>query len=485
VPAGVQTVASGWDTEFDALRPFAKPPDWLAATADPVRVAEVVQRSIPEIASGRVRLDMFEIRRVRIRQGSNRALYRVSLTDGRGERKEVQLRGELLPPGAAEPEPAQNGARFPSPDWRGYLPELRVDLTLEPPDSALPGLATLVDAERARAWLERTIRASSGHAELRIRACSPQVMRYNPGSRCTVLYELEYASDRGGRGWPETVVAKAWHGSKGPNAWQSMRALWSSSLRTSDVVSVAEPLGFDPQLNVLVQTGLPEEMTLKELVELSLASGTPQAIRRLASFVGKAALALAELHACGAEALEVVTFDDELEELRGQIARLAELVPPLGDAARPLLARLEVIASDSPAGALVPTHRSFRPAQLLLNGENLSLIDFDGLCRAEPALDVGLFRASVRSAGLKVLVEAGAREQTVTEHVAQMDELCEAFLAQYEARMPVSRLRVALWEAVDLMTLVVHSWTKVKFDRLDYSLQLLEHHLRVGELARW
>jgi hypothetical protein len=35
------------------------------------------------------------------------------------------------------------------------------------------------------------------------------------------------------------------------------------------------------------------------------------------------------------------------------------------------------------------------------------------------------------------------------------------------------------------MTLVVHSWTKVKFDRLDYSLQLLEHHLRVGELARW
>jgi hypothetical protein len=480
-----ESVASGWDTALDALRRFAEPSDWLAATADPARVAEALRRSIPEIASGRARLDECEVRRVRIRQESQRALYRLSLTDGGGERREVQLRGELLPPGAAEPEPAANGAPFPSPDWRYYLPELRVDLTLEPPDSALPGLATLIDADAARAWLERTIRASSGYADLRIRACSPHVMRYKPGSRCTILYQLEYPPERRRRGWPDTVAAKAWHGSKGPNAWQSMRALWSSSLRTSGVVSIAEPLGFDPDLNVLVQAGVPEEMTLEELAQTSFAVATPQAIERLTSFVRKAALALAELHACGAETPEVVPFDDELEELRGQIARLVELVPPLRDAATPLLARLEAIASDSPVGALVPTHRSFRPAQLLLDGENLSLIDFDGFCRAEPALDVALFRTSLRSVGLETLVEPAAGKTSVAEHFAQLDELCEAFLAQYEARMPVSRLRVALWEAVNLMTLVAHSWTKVKFDGLQYRLQLLEHHLRTGELARW
>jgi len=47
--------------------------------------------------------------------------------------------------------------------------------------------------------------------------------------------------------------------------------------------------------------------------------------------------------------------------------------------------------------------------------------------------------------------------------------------------VPISRPRVALWEALDLLTLVLHSWTKVKPERLKNAMFTLEQHLlRMG-----
>jgi len=62
--------------------------------------------------------------------------------------------------------------------------------------------------------------------------------------------------------------------------------------------------------------------------------------------------------------------------------------------------------------------------------------------------------------------------------LTQADAICEAFLSEYEQYTPVSRERVALWEALDLFTLVLHSWTKVKPERLKNAMLTLEQHLR-------
>jgi hypothetical protein len=48
--------------------------------------------------------------------------------------------------------------------------------------------------------------------------------------------------------------------------------------------------------------------------------------------------------------------------------------------------------------------------------------------------------------------------------------------------MPVSRLRIALWEGLNLFTLVQHCWTKVKPVRLNANMLLLEHHLSTSGL---
>ena len=62
-------------------------------------------------------------------------------------------------------------------------------------------------------------------------------------------------------------------------------------------------------------------------------------------------------------------------------------------------------------------HRDYHEKQVLIDGDRTVLIDFDTLCRGDPALDVGNFLAHLRLAAL----------QTVSDSISSE----EAFLAGY------------------------------------------------------
>ena len=412
----------------------------------------------------------------------------------------MRLRGRLHPPGTAAPAIPAAGAAFGADGWRCYLPELGLELWPQPPDAAPPALPLLTEPEAARALLERSIRSGSPrYRDLRLRACTPSVVRHRLGRHCTVVYRLTYpAGLAAGRGWPDLVVAKAYHGDEGRTAYAAMRALWHSPLRTGGVVSIAEPLAYVPELRVLVQGPVRGDRTLKQLIPAALRAGTPGALAALAGHVRRAAAGLAALHRSGAAPGPTRTWADELAEVREVLADLAVSLPQLAAAAAPLLARLEALAAAHPADPPVPAHGSFRPAQVLLHGGQIGFIDFDGFCQAEPAMDLAQFRATAKEAGLNGVLSdkdededgaaAGAAlpaedgalpdRAACLARLGRVDALCEAFLAAYEARHPVSRPRVALWEALALLTMVLHRWTKVKPARLPLSLLLLERHLQ-------
>src|SRR5207253_6619351 len=135
-------------------------------------------------------------------------------------------------------------------------PDLRLDLQAQPEETKLTMLPALTNPEEARAFLEQGIRAGPGaYPDIRIAAATPRVMRYQPNSRCTIRYHLEYPADlAAARHWPELVVAKTYRGDKkGQNAYTAMRALWDSPLATSDAVTIAEPLAYLPALKLLLQ----------------------------------------------------------------------------------------------------------------------------------------------------------------------------------------------------------------------------------------
>jgi hypothetical protein len=104
-------------------------------------------------------------------------------------------------------------------------------------------------------------------------------------------------------------------------------------------------------------------------------------------------------------------------------------------------------------------------------------------------MDLALFRSSLRKNGMRALFDernsmdgAALDPATCEARLAQLDELSKVFLAHYERHAPVSRQRVALWEACYLFRLVLRSWARVQPVRLVHILTLLERHGRATGL---
>jgi hypothetical protein len=463
-----------------ALRAFGRLPAWLADAMDPERVRTALSRTVPELASGRLRLVDCDPERLRAKGDQWLARYRLVVADRDGERT-VVLSGELLSPERLDAAPggtASVAEPFGAPGWAGDVPDLGLRLHTLIADEALPALPHLTEPEPARALLESEI-GKAARPGIRIGGVVPHVVRYKPGSRCTVVYDLSYEDGERRPDWPALVVGKTHQGDKGVNAYAAMSALWETDLSDGRIVTIAEPLGFDSELRILVQGPVPEEETLKDRVRTAFRSGDETAMAGVREALRKTADGLVALHACGVMHGRTHTWEEEVAEVREVVARLAVSVPQLAAAAEPLLGRLEVLNDAVPAGVAGPSHHDFRPAQVLLHGERIGFIDFDGFCTAEPALDLGRFRAKLRDIG--VTDKDGGPPLTgarFAERLAVLDDLCEEFLGRYQQGSPVLRERVLLWETVDLLTALLHAWTKVRTARVSPRLALLEHQVR-------
>jgi hypothetical protein len=461
-----------------------EPPAWLgpAGHAEPVRAA--LEHQVPEFASGELAIRDLVVKRMRLKKGQDgwTGQYEVSIAAPHSEPRAVMLFARLIPPDLPEPDIAGSVGAFGQPDWRCYLPELRLELQTQPADPALPALPALTDPDQARALLERGIRACSpAYADISIQSCTIKHLRYKPGSRATVVYDLQYAQEHATHNWPPIVVAKTYSGNKGQNAYDGMAALWASPLASGDQVTIAEPLAYLPELKVLVQGPIYEEQTLEDLLKDAVKAGTPEALGQLKEFMDKTAAGLSALHHCGVTYGETISWEDELAEVREVIERLAGMIPQLADAAEPLLRHLEALAADAPPDTALPAHRAFRPAQVLLHQGRIGFIDFDGFGQSEPALDLSRFLRKTRALGLDA-AKVDPNSPAGLERLAHMEAICESFLDQYEQRGPISRQRIALWEALDLLTLVLYCWTKIEPERLKSNMLLLERHLRVSGL---
>jgi phosphotransferase family enzyme len=453
------------------LATLSAPPAWLEAIADASAVATSLRRRVPAVRS-------CEVERIRLKQDSAHALYRATLAEpGNGTGPVVELLAEIEPPGGTPLEPVLEGD-IGDRAWRCTLPELGLRLSTAPGDGGLAWLPELLDAGRAQRLIEAALGTSDSCAGFRALTCEPRVTRYKAGSRCTVVYELGLPSGAPAH-WPEAVVGKTYLGEKGRVAWDGMRTLWESPMRSSPWADIAEPLALVRGGHVLLQRALPHHQTLKEAVRAHAAGGSRAESDRLHALLRRSGFGLADLHGSSVEAAVATTWLDELDDVRRVIDRLTALVPTLAGAAEGVIAELDREAQGEPPPAPVPSHGSFRPAQVVVaDGDRIGFIDFDSFCRAEPALDVALFCSALRDTGLRAALNGGAGSPSAQMSALEMlDGLCHSFVAGYERSAELDPARVSLWETLNALTGVLHCWTKVKFDRLDYRMALLQHQL--------
>jgi Ser/Thr protein kinase RdoA (MazF antagonist) len=444
---------------MEALMALATLPEWLRAALDPEQVLAVLVTALP-------RLDVrgVKIRRLLLDPGSGRWAGTYQVTTPAGT---TALRGTLNPPGRTGPaRPAGDDVPFGGPGWHCHLPALGLDLEPQPAETALAVLPQLTDPERARAIVADALGRP-------VDACAVDVLIYKPGSRAVLRYDLTYPPGTTG---PAVVIAKTYRGAKGRNAHEAMAAMWRSRPAGPDAPALAEPLAWVPELNLLLQGTIPGERTLEDELSSALAGGDPDTAGRQLDATGAA---LAAMHGSGARHGRTAALADRLGDVRELLGPLAGVVPaPVLVQIGLLLARLEAVAAEHPPGPPVITHGTFSPEQVLLDGERVGFIDFDDACLAEPAMDAGLFLSALPD----LAYEAGDRERAEAR-MDQADAWGERFLTAYEARAPLSRTRVQLWQAADFLVHALQTWTKAKPAGPDKDLLILQRHLRAAQLA--
>jgi aminoglycoside phosphotransferase (APT) family kinase protein len=468
------------------LRRSGKLPEWLLAPLQADQVSRALRKQVPEFASGALSLRGCKIKRMLLNGSSGRWVGTYNLTvESPDGKRQIALRGTFTPPHLRQPEDVADTSgealSLGQDGWRMALPALGLELEPEPPETELAAMPQLTDPAESRTLLEQGLRAGSPErADLQIEACVPEVLSYKPGSRCTLRYHLTYPAELAESGWPSSVIAKTYRkDSKGRNAYDGMQALWDSPLAGGAIVALAEPLAYIPELKVMVQAPIAGDQSLEDMLKSALSANSQTAMEQLYGYMRKTAAGLAAFHQSGVRHGDSVTLEQRFAEIHALLARLLIPVPELAGAVEPLLEHLEQLAAAEPADAEVPTHGTFNPEQVLIDGERIGLIDFDDFCMAEPALDVALFRAAIKDIGMNALDESMARQREIRlARLARLDTIAEVFLAEYERHAPISRGRVALWEAWSYLRDALHFWTKVKPAEPDNGLMMLESQLR-------
>jgi hypothetical protein len=465
---------------WEGLRRFSVLPAWLRDAVRSDLVADAL-RALPDFAGGTVTAEEVRVRQPRLEGEHWSARYQVTVREcGRAARR-VTLVGDLYPPGV-EPAEARSTGTFGAAGWSGWLPQLGLSLRPEPTDVGLPALPVLTDPRRARAVLETMIRAgAASYRDFHLAGCTPHLLRQHPNSRATIAYDLHYPPAVGGDDWPARVVAKTYADDTGEQTDEAMRVLWAA--RKSDwPLAVAEPLGYQRELHLLIQGWVRSEQTFADLLRDAVATGNPQAMRRVLDAAELAAAALAALHTSDVDHGPHIGVHDELAGLGDLADHLMGMVVGLAGAAAPLLGWLSALAERDHSDAAVATHRSFHPGQALLAGGHVGVIDFDDLCRAEPALDVAQFLATTKYLAVSATRTGGNPPPGVDlTRLVAADRVCTRFLRVYQALAPISPARVALWESMHLFTYVLHSWTSIRPHRLTSAIALLSRQLHTLE----
>jgi aminoglycoside phosphotransferase (APT) family kinase protein len=183
----------------------------------------------------------------------------------------------------------------------------------------------------------------------------------------------------------------------------------------------------------------------------------------------------AELHESGIELGAPRPFDGEAVML-GSFAELMRPVSPgLAERFDEWLGAVKAEAASQPAQPRVFTHGDFSYTQLILDGRSMGLVDFDTVCQAEPAMDIGHFFAYLQLAGRKA---GGAARDEVTARLRT--EFLSAYidhrgLAGADAQPLIGRVKT--YEMLSLLRLAAHGWQKLKPSRLRYIVAAIDDHV--------
>jgi hypothetical protein len=244
--------------------------------------------------------------------------------------------------------------------------------------------------------------------------------------------------------------------------------------------NIPRSIAYYPDMKLVLIEALPGEPIMKTLYQARLRQEITEVPGRLTldQAIQSSARIAATLHASGIKFGRRQTMIDEIECLQEDLQLLTGIFPDLGRQLHVWLDEISDFARQSPPLPLCFNHGDFKYSQLVFDGQASGLLDYDGVCQAEPALDLGQFLAYQRM-GLQA---DGSQE--IKAPVTLNDELRDLFLKSYfsASQMELAdevllRDRVTAYEMISLIRLVSHNWQKLKGPQLLQTFACLEDEM--------
>ncbi len=321
------------------------------------------------------------------------------------------------------PEQARNAVLAQTSGGIVQAIDLGMALQAFPADNGLPTLATCCDPSASGSLfssLQEAARLLLADDRWHLRTARAIPVRYKPASRCVIRYELTLTAENNstrtlslfGKVYADPAQART--------VQELMEQLYTEqlALKGSSVAGVTQQTPFLPRpllfvegarlgLNEAVQpltpggtlrtgTGVLQPRILRESGGRTIPAEPPANELRLA------AIALARLHTSQVKPDEktVRSGAREAKRARERAGLLAGYYPAQAADIQDLVQVLAHHLENLQPPVYRPAHGGFKASQLLYHDETISVVDFDGFCLADPALDVGYFLAYLRPSGL-------------------------------------------------------------------------------------
>lgn len=257
-------------------------------------------------------------------------------------------------------------------------------------DARMPSLLAALDPARVQRQLnEHLTGLARDSGPLLLRAV--QVLRHKPGRRCVVRYDIEFAR-RDASPQRFALIGKVRASRSGKSGYRLLRSLWEAGFDTGapDGIRVPEPVGTIPEFRMWLQ----REASGRVATDLMFDPGGERLVRRIAEAAHK-------LHGSGVTTKRRHTMADELRVLHERLPSVAREEPRWTHRIQRLLAACDQLGETVPEPEACGIHRDFYADQVIVDGERLSLIDFDLYCEGDPALDIGNFLGHMTEQSLR------------------------------------------------------------------------------------
>jgi Phosphotransferase enzyme family len=365
---------------------------------------------------------------------------------------------------------------------------LKMALSVFPLDGMIPTLVEATDPHRIASLLSETLpEALAG--EFLIKDVHLDLAHYGRFARCVLRYSVDGMHVATQTRHTVTVYGKVDADGLGDVTVFIISAL-RERLQEPNVpyrFRIPHALGYFPDLKLLLMEAIPGKPFFKELLKTWTGNGSPES--RNGKTSSESQLTLEEaIRTCALIAATLHSSDIKLgpqKTLEIQVAQLREESKVIGRTFPELHAQInswinETMAFSHAYPAMPPcfSHGDFTYTQLIFDESGGGLVDFDSICQAEPAQDLGHYLAYQR---LNIIKDEDPNFPFAPEAI---ERLCALFLDTYieasrgwiadEAHL---RGRVAAYELISLIRLTLHSWEKMKGSRLRQTILLLEERV--------